>query len=69
MENSDGELGSRSMPMNNDDKLGHKKKTQAEKAERLAEALRANLRKRKKLQRSRGEAAPDAIKNRDRLGD
>ena len=53
----------------NTDKMSQKRKQQAEKAERLAEALRANLRKRKTLQRSRGEAAPDAIKNRDRLGD
>ncbi len=45
-----------------------KKQQQAEKAERLAEALRQNLRKRKELQRNRGEAAPPPIKNPDRLG-
>ena len=46
-----------------------KKQQQAEKAERLAAALRSNLRKRKDLQRNRGEIAPDAIKNRDKLTD
>ncbi|WP_373089761.1 hypothetical protein [Sneathiella sp.] len=49
------------------DKQGRKQKLQAEKAERLAAALRSNLRKRKNLQHNRGEKAPDAIKNRDRL--
>ena len=57
------------MTKENADKMSQKKKQQAEKAERLADALRANLRKRKNLQRSRGEAAPDAIKNRNRLTD
>ena len=46
-----------------------KKKQQAEKAARLATALRANLRKRKDLQRNRGEAAPDAIKNQSKMTD
>ncbi|GLQ05559.1 hypothetical protein [Sneathiella chinensis] len=46
-----------------------KQKQQQEKAERLAAALRENLRKRKGLQRGRGEAAPDAIKNKNRLTD
>ncbi|WP_339631475.1 hypothetical protein [uncultured Sneathiella sp.] len=46
-----------------------KEKLKAEKAERLASELRANLRKRKELQRSRGATAPDAIKNRDKLTD
>tara|TARA_R110002072_G_scaffold145661_1_gene292297 strand:+ start:213 stop:374 length:162 start_codon:yes stop_codon:yes gene_type:complete len=45
-----------------------KKRQQAEKTERLAAELRANLHKRKALQRNRGEAAPAPIKNRDRLG-
>jgi hypothetical protein len=57
------------MTDHNDDKVSQKKRLQAEKTERLAAELRANLRKRKNLQRSRGEAAPDAIKNRNRLGD
>ncbi|WP_202526259.1 hypothetical protein [Sneathiella litorea] len=46
-----------------------KEQQQAEKNERLASALRNNLRKRKDLQRNRGATAPDAIKNRDRLTD
>ncbi|MBO0334043.1 hypothetical protein J0X12_10475 [Sneathiella sp. CAU 1612] len=46
-----------------------KERQKAEKAERLAAELRNNLRKRKDLQRNRGTAAPDAIKNRDRLTD
>ncbi|WP_340150490.1 hypothetical protein [uncultured Sneathiella sp.] len=46
-----------------------KERLKAEKAERLAAELRANLRKRKELQRSRGGIAPDAIKNRDKLTD
>lgn len=52
-----------------DKKDSRKQQLQAEKAERLAAALRENLRKRKDLQRNRGEAAPDAIKNRDKLTD
>ncbi|USG62052.1 hypothetical protein NBZ79_03565 [Sneathiella marina] len=47
----------------------NKEKLQAEKAARLANQLRGNLRKRKSLQRQRGEEAPDAIKNKDRLTD
>jgi hypothetical protein len=50
------------------DKKSDKDKKQADKAARLSEALRANLRKRKNLQRDRGATAPDAIKNKDRLG-
>ncbi|MFC4270026.1 hypothetical protein GQF03_05795 [Sneathiella chungangensis] len=46
-----------------------KERQKAEKAERLATALRENLRKRKDLQRNRGEAAPAAIKNRNKLTD
>ena len=46
-----------------------KESEKAEKAARLAEQLRANLRKRKSLQRQRGENAPHAIKNKDRLID
>lgn len=45
-----------------------REKKQAEKAAALSDALRDNLRKRKSLQRHRGEAAPAAIKNKDRLG-
>ncbi|MEX1035129.1 MAG: hypothetical protein WDZ54_04185 [Sneathiella sp.] len=52
-----------------DEKEINKEKLKSEKTERLAVALRANLRKRKDRQRSRGVAAPDAIKNRDRLTD
>lgn len=57
--------------MNNDDKdaVTSKQKIKAEKADRLAEALRENLRKRKSLQRGRGDAAPDAIKNKNRMTD
>ena len=51
------------------DSKSFKQRQKAEKARRLAEELRNNLRKRKNLQRGRGEAAPDAIKNRDRLTD
>ncbi|WP_293958790.1 hypothetical protein [Sneathiella sp.] len=46
-----------------------KERLNAEKAERLAAELRANLRKRKELQRRRGGIAPDAIKNRDKITD
>jgi len=46
-----------------------KQQKAADKKDRLAEALRANLRKRKGLQRGRGESAPDAIKNKNRLTD
>lgn len=46
-----------------------KQKKQNDKTDRLAEALRQNLRKRKGLQRDRGEVAPDAIKNKNRLTD
>lgn len=46
-----------------------KQKIQTEKADRLANALRENLRKRKSLQRGRGDNAPDAIKNKNRLTD
>jgi hypothetical protein len=46
-----------------------KQQKKVEQAQRLAEELRNNLRKRKNLQRNRGEAAPDAIKNRNRLTD
>ncbi|MCC3304360.1 hypothetical protein [Sneathiella sp. HT1-7] len=51
------------------DSKSSKEQLKAAKAQRLAEELRNNLRKRKNLQRNRGEAAPDAIKNRDRLTD
>ncbi|MEH6527966.1 MAG: hypothetical protein V7723_18000 [Sneathiella sp.] len=47
----------------------NKEKLQAEKATRLADQLRGNLRKRKSLQRQRGEDAPNAIKNKDKLTD
>ncbi|MBL4907361.1 MAG: hypothetical protein JKX94_07915 [Sneathiella sp.] len=46
-----------------------KQKIQSDKADRLAAALRENLRKRKSLQRGRGDGAPDAIKNKNRLTD
>ncbi|MBL4740342.1 MAG: hypothetical protein JKY12_05075 [Sneathiella sp.] len=49
--------------------ISPKQKKQNDKADRLSEALRQNLRKRKGLQRERGEAAPDAIKNKNRLTD
>jgi hypothetical protein len=44
-------------------------KLKADKQDRLNEALRENLKRRKSLQRGRGEAAPDAIKNKNRLFD
>ncbi|MEH6546412.1 MAG: hypothetical protein V7701_08295 [Sneathiella sp.] len=47
----------------------NKEKLQAEKTTRLADQLRGNLRKRKSLQRQRGEDAPNAIKNKDKLTD
>ena len=49
--------------------LTPKQKAALEKKERLEKALRENLRRRKGLQRDRGEAAPDAIKNKNRLTD
>ena len=57
------------MTEQNTDSKSLKQQQKAEKAQRLAEELRNNLRKRKNLQRNRGEAAPDAIKNRNRLTD
>ncbi|MFT6558471.1 hypothetical protein [Sneathiella sp.] len=53
----------------NQDKSSQKQKLKDEKADRLAGALRDNLRKRKSLQRGRGEQAPDAIKNKNKLID
>ncbi|MEX0582944.1 MAG: hypothetical protein WD185_04685 [Sneathiella sp.] len=57
------------MADHDDEKEINKEKLKSEKTERLAAALRTNLRKRKDLQRSRGVAAPDAIKNRNKLTD
>ncbi|MCG8491484.1 MAG: hypothetical protein MI743_07710 [Sneathiellales bacterium] len=51
------------------DTKSNKEKLREEKADRLASALRENLKKRKGLQRGRGEHAPDAIKNKNRLSD
>jgi len=50
-------------------KLSQQQQKDADKKDRLAVALRANLRKRKGLQRGRGETAPDAIKNKNRMTD
>ncbi len=49
--------------------LSPKEQAAAEKKARLEKALRENLKRRKGLQRGRGEAAPDAIKNKNRLTD
>lgn len=57
------------MTIDDESSKSNKEKLQAEKAARLASQLRGNLRKRKSLQRQRGEDAPDAIKNKDRLTD
>jgi len=51
------------------DKKTNRERVRDDKADRLAEALRENLRKRKQLQRNRGSDAPDAIKNKNRLTD
>jgi len=50
-------------------KLTQQQQKDADKKDRLAGLLRANLRKRKGLQRDRGETAPDAIKNKNRMID
>lgn len=50
-------------------KQSSKQKAAKEKQERLSQALRENLKRRKGLQRGRGEAPPDAIKNKNRLTD
>ncbi|MBO6825584.1 MAG: hypothetical protein JJ879_05240 [Sneathiella sp.] len=55
--------------MTDNDKKQNRDKERQEKADRLSDALRENLRKRKALQRGRGAAAPDAIKNKNRLTD
>ncbi|WP_193714522.1 hypothetical protein [Sneathiella sp. P13V-1] len=55
--------------MAEDSKKSGKEKAREEKADRLSDALRENLRKRKQLQRDRGAGAPDAIKNKNRLTD
>lgn len=57
------------MDKSNTSNLTPKETADAEKKERLADALRQNLRRRKGLQRGRGEGAPDAIKNKNRLTD
>ncbi len=51
------------------EKLDPKQQKEVNKKDRLAKALRENLRKRKGLQRGRGEVAPDAIKNKNRMTD
>jgi len=51
------------------DGITKKQKQREEKTDRLAGALRDNLKRRKSLQRGRGEQAPDAIKNKNRLFD
>jgi hypothetical protein len=57
------------MTSENDSQKSKKENLQIEKAARLAVQLRDNLHKRKSLQRQRGEKAPQAIKNKDRLTD
>ncbi len=52
-----------------EDSTPKKQKQREEKTDRLAGALRDNLRKRKSLQRGRGEQAPAPIKNKNRLTD
>ena len=47
----------------------NREKVRDEKKDRLSDALRENLKRRKSLQRGRGEAAPDAIKNKNSLFD
>ncbi len=47
----------------------NKARLKAEKEERLSEALRTNLRRRKSRQREAGDAPPSAIKNTNRLTD
>ena len=57
--------------MTDDDKnhSSRQARRKAEKDARLSEALRTNLRRRKSRQRDRGDTAPAAIKNTDRLTD
>ncbi len=57
------------MSDNETPKLTGKEQLAADKQARLEKALRENLRKRKGLQRGRGEDAPDAIKNKNRMTD
>jgi hypothetical protein len=57
------------MSENETPKLSAKEQLAADKQARLEKALRENLRKRKGLQRGRGEDAPDAIKNKNRMTD
>ena len=57
------------MSKSESDNLTPKARAEAEKKARLADALRQNLRRRKGLQRGRGEDAPDAIKNKNRMTD
>jgi hypothetical protein len=57
------------MSKSESENLTPKARAEAEKKARLAEALRENLRRRKGLQRGRGEDAPDAIKNKNRMTD
>jgi len=55
--------------MSDDTGKSAKEQARQQKANRLSEALRENLRKRKALQRDRGTNAPSAIKNKNRLSD
>jgi len=57
------------MSKSKSENLTPKERAEAEKKARLAEALRQNLKRRKGLQRGRGEDAPDAIKNKNRMTD
>lgn len=57
------------MSKSDSDHLTSKARIEAEKKARLADALRQNLKRRKGLQRGRGEDAPDAIKNKNRMTD
>ena len=57
------------MSKSDSDHLTPKERIEAEKKARLADALRQNLKRRKGLQRGRGEDAPDAIKNKNRMTD
>ncbi len=59
----------RAMTDSKDQRQKKSDQKQSEKAARLSEALRENLHKRKNLQRTRGETAPDPIKNKQRLGE
>jgi len=55
--------------MTDDNQKQDREQARQNKTDRLSDALRENLRKRKALQRDRGANAPSAIKNKNRLTD